>query len=104
MSETFFDKVRLLDAIIAAGPKTCDYQRDLEQYLSDSALNQYFFRNISDPGWLDLLAKSERFSSVPPPDENKDDGTIGFPPWPQGEYLEKIAQLVPDLVSSLDYS
>jgi hypothetical protein len=96
MSKPFFESVATLDSVIAAGPTAIQYERDLAPMLSDDTLNEYFFRNLSDPAWLEPLVKAGKFSSVPAPQENKTEGTIGFPFWPQGEYLKKIAPQVPD--------
>lgn len=98
MSESFFDKVRALDTFIAAGPKGCSYSRDLQRFLLDDALNEYFFRRIEDPDWLKLLVAAKKFASVPAPETNQNDGTIGFPSWPEGEYLQRIARVAPALV------
>src|ERR1035441_1876076 len=99
MSKTFFENVATLDSLIAAGPPAeFEYERDLSSLLSDDTLNEYFFRKLSDPAWLGLLVKAGKFSSVPAPQENKSEGTIAFPSWPQGEYLKKIAAQAPDEV------
>jgi hypothetical protein len=98
MSKPFFESVAALDSVIAAGPTSFEYERDLAGLLSDDTLNDYFFRKLSDPAWLGLLVKAGKFSSVPAPQENKSEGTIAFPFWPQGEYLKKIAAHVPDEV------
>ena len=101
MSETFFQQVSRLDGAIAAGPGSCDYERDLGQLLRDDALREYFFRHLADPAWLEVLVKAGQFRDAPPPEENASEKTIGFPFWPQGEYLKKIAPLRPDRVSQV---
>src|SRR5215471_7897560 len=93
MSKTFFENTATLDSVIASGPASLEYMRDLEPLLSNDALNEYFFRKLSNPAWLGLLVKAGKFSSVPAPQESQ--GTISFPFWPQGEYLKKIAPQVP---------
>src|ERR1700694_6330408 len=98
MSKPFFDNVATLDSVIAAGPTSVEFNRDLARLLSDDTLNEYFFRKLSDPSWLAILVKAGKFSSVPAPQENKNEGTIGFPFWPQGEYLKKIAARLSDEV------
>jgi len=86
---------------VAVGPSACNYDRDLAELLSDDALNEYFFRQITDPGWLIVLVAAGKFSSVPTSKQNQSEGTIAFPPWPQGEFLKRIVGTVPDDVSKI---
>jgi len=101
MSNSFFEIVARLDSIIAAGPALCNYGRDLAEVLSDVTLNEYFFRHLEDPDWLELLIKAGKFDSLPAPRENESEKTIAFPIWPQGEYLKITAPLLPARVCQL---
>jgi hypothetical protein len=91
MSETFFERIRRLDELINAGPTACNYAQDLADLLSETALNDYFFQKISDPSWLKILDEAGQFKDAPRPREDKSEGVIAFPSWPQGEYLKRIA-------------
>ena len=101
MSDSFFEIVAKLDSIIAAGPASCDYERDLAERLSNERLNEYFFGRLSDPAWFEVLHKAGKFDSVPSLQANEVEKTVGFPFWPQGEYLKKIAPHLPERVCQI---
>ena len=101
MSNRFFDNVATLDAVIQIGPSSSDYKRTLAHLLEDDRLNEYFFTHISDPGWLQVLVDNRKFATVPSLAVNEAERTVGFPAWPQGEYLKKIAKVVPGAVSAV---
>ena len=61
----------------------------------------YFFTDLDNPAWLKPLLNEGLFSSPPEPIENKDEGTISFPQWPQSRYLIAMAPLKPGLVSEI---
>jgi hypothetical protein len=60
---------------------------------------EYFFSNLSNPAWMEPLAKRGRFSH-PPPAERIGDG-IRFPRWPEGEYLLRMAGITPEEVAKV---
>lgn len=98
MSNTFFENVATLDAVVRIGPSSTDYKGTLAHLLEDERLNEYFFTHISDPAWLPVLVDAAKFATVPSVVVNEAERTVGFPAWPQGEYLKKIAELVPGSV------
>jgi hypothetical protein len=98
MSDPFFERIARIDAIIAKGPVACVYDRDLAELLSNDTLTGYFFNHLSDPAWLEPLTQAGKFKQVPAPVKNESEGTVGFPAWPQGEYLKRIASLAPNQV------
>ncbi|MEY2485956.1 MAG: hypothetical protein QOH39_1604 [Verrucomicrobiota bacterium] len=51
----------------------------------------YFFAKLNNPEWLDPLLAKGIFSSPPAPQPDESEGTVGFPLWPQGRYLVKVA-------------
>jgi hypothetical protein len=101
MSNKFFDNVATLDAVIRIGPSSSDYKGTLAHLLEDERLNEYFFTHISDPAWLQVLVDNRKFATVPSLAVNEAERTVGFPAWPQGEYLKKIAEVVPGAVSTV---
>jgi hypothetical protein len=53
--------------------------------------HEYFFEKLSSPEWIKPLAARGRFDH-PPPTEHI--GTAyRFPPWPEGQYLLRMAGL-----------
>lgn len=61
----------------------------------------YFFKQLTNPNWL-LPLSSEGFFLLPPePIENKEEGTISYPQWPQSQYLCAMAAQEPELVSRI---
>ncbi len=57
---------------------------------------EHFFGNIASPDWIEPLKKRGRFSHPPP---TIVEGTsLRFPPWPEGEYLVRMAPLAPEAV------
>jgi hypothetical protein len=65
--------------------------------VAEGAANyHYFFANINSPDWIAPLKRRGRFSN-PPPAENRSD-SIRFPPWPEGEYLLRMAPQSPQEV------
>lgn len=61
----------------------------------------YFFKNLDNPKWLPKLRKHGFFTH--PPEEEPDPvrGNIRVPPWPQGEFLTKMASVAPEEVAAI---
>lgn len=59
----------------------------------------YFFDRLDNPLWVAPLRKAHAFST--PPDPIAVDDQVSFPPWPEGEYLTRMAAEVPDDVTAI---
>ncbi len=59
----------------------------------------YFFDNLDDPAWLEVL-RAEGFFRLPPTPELTSDG-VRTPPWPASRYLARMAGHRPDLVRDI---
>lgn len=57
--------------------------------------HRYFFSRLKSPLWLAPLKKAGFFKEVPHP--IRDERGVAFPPWPAGEYLERVAAAVPEV-------
>jgi hypothetical protein len=57
---------------------------------------EYFFSKLTSPEWIEPLKKNGRFSYPPPMIVG--DTFIRFMPWPEGEYLVRMAPLAPEAV------
>lgn len=98
MTDLFFNRLARIDEIIEKGPKSCDLSRDVEPYLLEDASINYFFNNLKDPGWLDLLIRAGKFRNVPEPIKDANRGTIAYPLWPESHYLARMAASEPNTV------
>jgi hypothetical protein len=104
MTKPFFDMVATIDSLIAGGPASCDYERDLAPFLSSDALSDYFYGQLAagaDPSWLELLAKAGQLNNIPAAEEDKEKRATRLPAWPQGEYLKSIAAKAPRSVADV---
>ena len=54
----------------------------------------YFFRKLDSPDWIKPLVEEGLFQSPPSP-QRVDEDLISFPPWPESEYLARMAPLAP---------
>jgi hypothetical protein len=57
---------------------------------------EHFFGKLTSPDWIEPLKKRERFSHPPP--MIVEENTLRFPPWPEGEYLVRMAPVAPEAV------
>ena len=61
----------------------------------------YFFKELTNPYWLQPLFDEGIFSHPSEPVENKEEGTVSYPLWPQSQYLVAMAAQKPELVSDI---
>ena len=61
---------------------------------------KYFFSRLENPLWLQPLVERGRFK-YPPKAQRFDDGTIGFPYWPEIRYLKNVCTDLPNEVIDL---
>ncbi len=61
----------------------------------------YFFKELTNPYWLQPLFDEGIFSHPPEPIENKEQRIVSYPPWPQSQYLVAMANQKPELVSDI---
>ncbi len=54
--------------------------------------HDYFFRRLDHHRWLEPLIKTGLLGLVPALDRDDDAGTITFPAWPTGRFLQRIAE------------
>ena len=71
-----------------------DSERQMKELLDilrkGTAYYRYFFERIRSPRWLALLRREGFFKS--PPAVIKEGGYIQFPPWPESQYLVRMAK------------
>ncbi len=54
----------------------------------------YFFRKLDSPDWIKPLVEAGLFRNPPPP-QRVDEDLVSFPPWPESDYLARMAPLAP---------
>lgn len=57
---------------------------------------EYFFSHLNSPDWIEPLKECGRFSH--PPDAISNEHGLRLPGWPEGEYLNRMASIVPEAV------
>jgi hypothetical protein len=60
----------------------------------------YFFQNLAHPGWLAPMATAGQFVNIPELID-LEDGTSRAQPWPEGEYLKRMASVEPEQVADI---
>lgn len=93
MTTLFFDKLAKLDHFISRGPSASDFKRDVEPLLTDDASVDYFYGELKDPRWLEVLRDAGRFREPPEPVRDPEIPSVAFPPWPASRYLARMASL-----------
>ncbi len=84
-----------LDRLLATGQPAENDAKFLRNNVPNNAVTRaYFFSRLNDLQWLEPL-KRKGFFSEPPDAVMHEDGGVSFPPWPQAEYLARMAPLAP---------
>ena len=60
--------------------------------------HRYFFERLQNPEWVNPLLEKGYFSNLPALERDEQKGTIGFPIWPESQYLARMASLDPELI------
>jgi hypothetical protein len=66
---------------------------------SSAANHEYFFMKLKMPEWIEPLSKAGRFQD--PPKTRRQENTIGFPAWPESQYLVRVAGDAPKAVKEV---
>lgn len=86
-----------LDRFLAIEHPSDEDVEDLQPYLSRPAQRRYFFGELDNPAWVRWLVDAGTFSDPPEWIGNEEEGWR-LRPWPEGAYLARVAQHVPDQV------
>ena len=79
-------------------PTDTQVDRALELIQKSGGNYEYFFEKLSSPSWIEPLAKRGRFDH--PPGIERIGNMYRFPPWPEGEYLLRMADVAPEEVAA----
>lgn len=97
----YFSTQEQLDAMLQIAAPTEDDVKRLQTHLLRPAQRQYFFNRLQNPMWAQPLERAGVFSNppdlIPTPDPNKS----LIAPWPEGNFLARIAPQAVSLAISV---
>jgi len=73
-------------------PTTADAEELRLRLPNSLQVRAHFFGQLRTPAWIRPLADQGFFRQPPAPVRDEEAGTIGFPPWPESQYLIRMAQ------------
>jgi len=98
---SFFDRLsRIQDALDShdGAPSALPL---IETYLCDPEVRREFLtRILNRADWVTALHKAGYFNDPPEPMQTREGG-VKHPPWPESQYLAKMAKLMPEEVASI---
>ncbi|MGD0156651.1 MAG: hypothetical protein ABSB50_11160 [Terracidiphilus sp.] len=80
-------------------PTDVQVEKALELIQKSGGNYEYFFEKLSSPAWIEPLAKRGRFDH--PPGIERIGNMYRFPPWPEGQYLLRMADVAPEEVAAV---
>jgi hypothetical protein len=96
----YFATQEQLDALLLIdSPDEAEVER-VRHMLLRPVQRRYFFSSLMRPGWLAPLAASGLFAN-PPEVRDAGNGTWHLMPWPEGEYLVRMASHEPEIVTNI---
>jgi hypothetical protein len=90
MVSTFYEGVAELDKILTEEPTEENVSRTIAR-MSRVEQQRYFYERLQNPEWIEPLKQKGVFDAIPQPQENVDEGTVSFFPWPPAQYLTRMA-------------
>ncbi|MEX2587803.1 MAG: thioredoxin domain-containing protein [Actinomycetota bacterium] len=72
--------------------------------ISNALQRRHFFDNLQNPAWVVPLHEAGMFQRPPEPVFDFVEGTISSPPWPESQYLARMASLNPEEVARVALS
>jgi hypothetical protein len=89
----YLNSIALLDELIA---KEMPGKKDLKSFRQkvphNHATHRHFFGGIG-PQWFSILRSNRYFGDVPSRTVDAETGAVTFVPWPQGDYLVRMAKV-----------
>ncbi len=74
-------------------------RKGLDLMATSASNHEYFFMKLKSPDWIEPLSKEGKFKE--PPDVRRKENTISFPPWPESQYLVRMAGNAPEIVKNV---
>jgi hypothetical protein len=93
----FFDLISRVDDILRM-QDVRSVIPELHNLLQNASVRKYFFENLHKAEWLQPLADSGFFATIPSLKRDSVKNTLEFPLWPESRFLARMASVKPDLV------
>lgn len=91
----YFEVFERLDALLGTVTPTKEKAKSLRNNFPASyAVSNYFFSRAT-AAWIGPLKAEGFFRSPPPPQLDEDRGTVQLPPWPESQFLARVASHAP---------
>ena len=98
--DRYLDYHRVLDELAAVETPTGQHAKKLKQRAPNNLVAyRYFFDKITSPLWLRPLAEKGFFKHPPAPEVEEE--RVRFLPWPQSQYLRRMARHDPRTVADI---
>jgi hypothetical protein len=98
--ERFFDDLARIDELIRSEDTNVALD-ELGPLLKQDVARAYFFQTLKEARWLRPLVQLGYFSTPPEPLPNPKDGSMTIRPWPESQYLSRVAREKPKDVLEL---
>ena len=101
MTEPFFTRLKMIDDLISNGADKVDFKVDVKPLLLEHASEMYFYKNISESSWLDILLKEGIYSRYPEPIIDDSGNVTSYSSFPPIIYLLKAVEEQPEKVINI---
>ena len=100
MTNKFFTKLNKIDHLLSSKP-TVDNYNLLKSLISEDASIKYFYENIQEPKWVEILFNQGEFNNPldPVPETKKEISIMPF--WPPSQLLTRIAEKDANLIYNI---
>jgi hypothetical protein len=91
----YFEVFERLDVLLAIGTPTKENAKSIRNnFPGNYAVSSYFFSRAT-AAWISPLKAEGFFQAPPPPELDEDSGMLQLPPWPESQFLVRVASQVP---------
>jgi hypothetical protein len=91
----YFEVYERLDVLLATTEPSREHAKSVRNRFPVSyAVSNYFFSRAT-ASWIGPLKAEGFFRAPPPPQPDEDAGTVQLPPWPESQFLVRVASQAP---------
>lgn len=102
LEERFLDWLTTLDTLLLRQTPSKEDAKLLANSIPNNPVALgYFFGKLQSPDWIKPLKKQGFFQFPPSAQRYQQEGLIRFPPWPESQYLARMAKEEPELVAQI---
>lgn len=96
----YFSAAKELDELLNKKTPTPE---DIErvQRIVQPSQRRYFFNRLDHAGWAEPMVNAGIFINIPGPEVDEQTGKPVARPWPEGDYLVRVAELAPEIVADV---